>query len=501
MNKPELDIKCLIDALQKAVVVLNTDLQVVLANQAFYKAFQIEPLAAEQPLFFDMVDNSLDVAPFREFLKQVQKEKASVESKQITCDLVNIGRKMLLLNTRWIAKSEYPNTILLTIEDITQQKQIEVTLSESEQRFRAQYKNLPVPTYTWRKIDEDFVLTDYNDAGEKITQGGITQYLGMTAQEMYGNRPEVLDDFNKCFQTKSTVKYEGKFYLRTIGEYGEFVITYVFVPPDIVMVHTEDVTIRKHAEVEVERYRRHLEDLVAERTAALERSNQELEAFSYSIAHDLRAPLRSITGFSQILLEDVESKLTEQEFEYFQRIIANGKHLAQLIDDILELSRITRSECTEQIIDLSAVAREITNELMENDPNRQATVNIMPQLLCKGDHRLLRGAMQNLLDNAWKYSSKKLQTLIEFGATEKNGEKAFYVRDNGAGFDMRYADKLFKPFQRMHKSDEFEGTGIGLATVQRIIRRHGGKVWAEAALDNGATFYFTLKTAGEGGGS
>jgi light-regulated signal transduction histidine kinase (bacteriophytochrome) len=257
------------------------------------------------------------------------------------------------------------------------------------------------------------------------------------------------------------------------------------------------VTKRKQAEREVQNYRQHLEELVAERTAALEMSNKELEAFSYSIAHDLRAPLRSITGFSQILLEDTELKLNEQEQRYFQRIIAGGKHMAQLIDDILELSRISRSDYTEQIIDLSAIAQVVVDNLLQNEPARMVEVNITPHLLCKGDARLLRSALENLLDNAWKYSSKSPKALIEFGLTEINGENVHYVRDNGAGFDMRYADKLFKPFQRMHKSDEFEGTGIGLATVQRVITRHGGKVWAEAEVNHGATFYFTLNKAGE----
>lgn len=494
---PDLDINHLVDALHEPVVVLDSDLRVLMANQAFYRLFNVTSLEAERHLIYQVGGECLNTNPVREILEQAHNNAAIIESKEITCDIPSTGVRTLLANVRRINNANTKKIVLLlTIEDITQRKQIEQALRDSEQRFKAQYKSLPIPTYTWQKIGEDFILIDYNEAGEQMTKGGIIHYLGKTAREMYGDRPEVLEDFEKCFESKSTIKYEGLFHIRTIGKNGEFNITYVFVSPDIVMVHIEDVTHRKQTEHEVQQYRRHLEELVAERTAALELSNKELEAFSYSIAHDLRAPLRSITGFSQILLEDASLKLNEQEQYYFQRIIANSKHLANLIDDILELSRITRSEFTEEIINLSVTAQDIVDNLQREDPDRQVTVKITPDLLCKGDARLLRSALENLLGNAWKYSSKKTQAIIEFGIMENNGEKTYYVRDNGAGFDMSYAQKLFKPFHRLHKNDEFEGTGIGLATVQRVIARHSGWIWAESEIDKGATFCFTLKTSG-----
>ncbi len=183
-------------------------------------------------------------------------------------------------------------------------------------------------------------------------------------------------------------------------------------------------------------------------------------------------------------------------YQNFQRIIASGKHLARLIDDILALSRISRLEYTKQMVDLSVIARDIIDNLQQCEPGRQVRVKITPHLLCKGDVRLLRSALENLLGIAWKYSSKNSKAPIEFGISEINNEKVYYVRDNGAGFDARYADDLFKPFKRVHTSDEFEGTGIGLATVQRMITRHGGTVWAKAEVNHGATFYFILKKAG-----
>jgi signal transduction histidine kinase len=235
-----------------------------------------------------------------------------------------------------------------------------------------------------------------------------------------------------------------------------------------------------------------LEQKVEERTAALAAVNQELEAFSYSVSHDLRAPLRSIDGFSQALLEDYEAKLDTQGKDYLQRVRSASQRMGQLIDDMLNLSRVTRTEIRRETVDLSALAHTVAAGLQKAQPQRDATFVIAEGLVANGDEGLLRVALENLLGNAWKFTGKRPDTRIEFGAIEQNGTKAYMVRDNGAGFDMAYADKLFKTFQRLHEVAEFEGTGIGLATVQRIIRRHGGSVWAEGAVDQGATFYFTL---------
>lgn len=227
----------------------------------------------------------------------------------------------------------------------------------------------------------------------------------------------------------------------------------------------------------------------------LEAANQELEAFSYSVSHDLRAPLRSIDGFSQALLEDYPDRLDPRGVDYLQRLRAGSQRMGVLIDDLLRLSRVTRAEMRREVIDLTATAEAIAAALRHTAPERGATFHIQPGLKTVGDPRLLRVALENLLGNAWKFTAKRAAATIEFGATERNGADAFFVRDNGAGFDMAYAEKLFTPFQRLHGTTEFEGTGIGLATVQRIMARHGGQIWAEAAPDRGATFYFTLPAA------
>ncbi len=250
-----------------------------------------------------------------------------------------------------------------------------------------------------------------------------------------------------------------------------------------------DVTAQKLRDQEV----RQLNQDLQARTAQLESANKELEAFSYSVSHDLRAPLRAIDGFSRMLEKDSREKLDEAGRERLQRIRAATQQMASLIDDMLSLSKITRAEMHRRPVDLSATAENIVAELQKSEPERKVVCRIAPGIKASGDAVLLHAVLQNLLGNAWKFTSKRSQPTIEFGRQPGDADvPVFFVRDNGAGFDMAYAQKLFEAFQRLHTSNEFEGTGIGLATVQRIIQRHGGRVWAEGAVDKGATFYFTL---------
>ncbi|CAH1904937.1 putative Histidine kinase [Candidatus Nitrotoga sp. HW29] len=235
-----------------------------------------------------------------------------------------------------------------------------------------------------------------------------------------------------------------------------------------------------------------LEHQVAQRTTQLAAANRELEAFSYSVSHDLRAPLRSIDGFSRALLDDYSAHLDETGKDYLQRVRAATQRMGQLIDDMLKLSRVTRSEMNFEMVNLSILAQTVVDELQQAQPERHVEFVCMPGMTVRGDTQLLKVVLENLLGNAWKFTSKREQAYIEISVTHQVEASVYFVRDNGAGFDMAYVGKLFSAFQRLHAMTEFPGTGVGLATVQRIIHRHGGRVWAEGEPGKGSTFYFTL---------
>jgi signal transduction histidine kinase len=287
--------------------------------------------------------------------------------------------------------------------------------------------------------------------------------------------------------TGQLARHEGELLVR---------LAYIFFTGAVAGAVSTEAFQQSRSKLEMRDTAAELERMVASRTAQLEAANHELEAFSYSVSHDLRAPLRSIDGFSQVLVEDFGDKLPQEARGYLQRIRSASQRMAGLIDDMLQLSRLTRAEMRRGAVDLSALAGEILTELKERDPARRIEPIIEDGIVAEADPRLARILLSNLLDNAWKFSSKHPSARIEFGVTGQDGARAYYVRDDGAGFDASYADKLFGVFQRLHSASEFDGNGVGLATVQRIVSRHGGRVWAEGEVENGATFYFTLGERG-----
>jgi len=304
--------------------------------------------------------------------------------------------------------------------------------------------------------------------------------------------PEWFEIYGQIALTGEPARFESE--TGALGRYYE-VSAYRIGEPESrrVAILFNDITDRKRAEAEIRQWNAELESRVAKRTAELEAANTELEAFSYSVSHDLRAPLRAVSGFAAIVLEEYSSRLPAEGQHYLERVRNGGQRMGELIDDLLAFSRLSRQPLNRQPVDTAGLVREVLEELNPAANNRLIETRVAELPSCLADAALLKQVWVNLISNAVKYTRGRNPAVVEIGCEGKNGEQIFWVRDNGVGFDMQYANKLFGVFQRLHRADEFEGTGVGLAIVQRIVHRHGGRVWAEAALGRGATFYFTIE--------
>ena len=371
-----------------------------------------------------------------------------------------------------------------------ERKRAAEALRESEEKFSKAFHASPDIIIISRTRDHRFV--EVNDSFIRLTGFSRTELLGNLSVEyrLLGNLPD-RDRIVKLLQEPGSTRNQEANFRNNKGDirtllFSSEPINFGGEPCKITIA--KDITEIKRTEDELKKAMAGLE----KSSAQLEATNRELETFSYSVSHDLRTPLRSIDGFSQALLEDHKDKLNEQGQDYLNRLRLASQKMGALIDGLLKLSRLTRSEMHQETVDLGALAQEIVLSLQETHPDHKVEFSACGDLTARGDPQLLRVLLQNLIDNAWKFSSKKQLARIEFGTVSKNGKTEFFIRDNGVGFDIAYASKLFGAFQRLHSADEFPGTGIGLATVKRIINRHGGTIRAEGEVGKGATFYFTL---------
>jgi signal transduction histidine kinase len=399
-------------------------------------------------------------------------KKAQVEYEQVRSNMIVLGLAVLLLS---IAIATY---VIITISRYGRQRRKD---NESLNQMAAFPEQNPSPVF------------EFDFSGNII-------YLNPAAKAQFPFLKGPADEkilFESLGQPVERLRSAQQGMLKKESKIGErFFQSWVTLvdEKEAVRIYLLDITDQKRSEAELKEHRDHLEEMVAQRTSDLSIAVEELEAFCYSVSHDLRAPLRVIDGFSQALLEDYNTVVDEDGQDLLVRVRRGAQNMSQLIDDLLRLSRVTRGDFNESTIDLTSMAREIEESLREESPERPVSLTIAEGMKGWGDPQLLKIVMVNLLSNAWKYTKMKQRAVIDVGLTREDGETVYYIRDNGVGFKQEYAKKVFEPFHRLHGS-EYEGSGIGLATVFRVLRRHNGRIWVVSQVGMGTCFYFTLPPA------
>jgi len=484
----------IISTVRMPLVVLDAELKVLSANQSFYQTFQVTPEETEKKLLYDLGNHQWDIPPLKKLLEEVLFKNTHFNDFEVEHDFPAIGHKIMLLNARPILhKENQTRMILLAIEDITERKRWEEILRKRDERFRQVAEN--AVEWIW-EVDADGLYTYSSPVVERI--------LGYEPEEIIGKKhfydffaPDMREELKKTvldiFDRKETFR-------DFVNQYEHKNGTLVFLETSATTILDnngnlqgyrgvdKDITERIRAEEEIKRLNADLNV----RATQLEEANRELESFSYSVSHDLRAPLRAIDGFSRMLLEDYGDKLDDEGRRLLNIIRSSTQKMGELIEDLLALSRVGRKDIEVLDIDMDKLAKAVFDDIKTTMPERELQFILKPLPPAYGDPGMIRQVFVNLLSNAIKFTTPKKAATIEVDGWGNENENIYCVRDNGVGFDVQYTNKLFGTFQRLHSTEEFEGTGIGLAIVQRVIKRHGGRVWAEGKVNEGATFYFTL---------
>ena len=501
----------IVEAVRHPLLVLDSEMRVVAANSAFYRTYELDSSNTIGHDLFELGAGRWNHPDFRRLLGGVIPRNATFKDHEIVCDVPGLGQRLMIFDAHRVLRDDGKPMVLLAMEDDTERREIHSELGLLNAELERRVVEMGVT---------DRELARFVEATRQQTQ------LHSDAQiEALEQKARDLADFVESLRNQTQLKSDTEIAslvqkaldlavfvetARTETQLrSEFEISALELQARDLAVSVENVrekTLRQSrfqiaalgkSEQATSRLNEELERRVTERTMQLETTNRELEAFSFSVSHDLRSPLRAMDGFSQELLTSYADQLDDQGQHYLRRIRSGTQRMGQLIDELLKLSRMSRDEMRREQIDLSALAETVSAEIREREPERNVRFTAQQGLTAECDPHLIRVVLENLLGNAWKFTAKKTEATITFQRIEVEGRSAFVVRDDGAGFNMAYSKKLFGAFQRLHSDREFPGTGIGLATVQRVIRRHGGEIWADGAVDRGAAFCFTLPASGE----